>query len=178
MWGYWAQTIIIGVFTLIKILMIRREEYPPIRPQFRLNGYAVLFSIHYSIFHLIYAAFLIGFSKQTGGAFGHLQPPNFLGVAIVSMVFIINHLYSFLKYYILDRKQIRFYAKTIFVEPYLRIIPMHLSLIAAVYLVTLYSNAESFIIVFFLLVKTIVDIISHQFHHAREEKRTYRTKIS
>jgi hypothetical protein len=169
LWGYWLQSIIIGVFTFIKIIMIRIEEYPPIHPQFRLHGYAFFFAIHYSIFHIFYAAFLIGFSSQTGGVFGHLQPPNFLGVTIVGALFFINHTYSFIKYYILDRKQIRFYAKTIFFEPYARIIPIHLSLFAAAYFVMVYSYAEPLIIAFFLLLKTLADVILHRYQHMKDK---------
>ena len=171
LWGYWLQSIIIGVFTFIKILFIRIEEYPPIHPQFRLHRYALYFAIHYTIFHIVYAAFLIGFSSQTGGTFGYLQPPNFVGVATVGALFFVNHTYTFFKYYILDRKQIRFFARTIFVEPYTRIIPIHLSLFAAAYFVTMYSNAETFIIVFFLVLKTLADILLHRYQHTKDVKR-------
>lgn len=171
LWGYWLQSIIIGVFTFIKILFIRFEEYPPIHPQFRLHRYALYFAVHYTIFHIVYAAFLLGFSRQTGGTFGHLQPPNFIGVAIVGTLFFVNHTYTFFKYYILDRKQIRFYAKTIFIEPYMRIVPIHLSLFAAVYFVTVFSNAETFIIIFFLVLKTCADIFLHRYQHGKDMKR-------
>lgn len=171
LWGYWLQSIIIGIFTFIKIFFIRIEEYPPIHRPFRLHKYALYFAVHYTIFHIIYAAFLIGFSRQTGGTFGHLQPPNFTGVVTVGTLFFVNHTYTFFKYYIFDRKQIRFYTKTIFIEPYIRIIPIHLSLFAAAYFVTMYRNAETYIIIFFLALKTLADILLHQYQHAKDVKR-------
>lgn len=171
LWGYWLQSIIIGLFTVVKLLM---SGY---RDKQKGNFLAVIknsifFTCHYGFFHIVYLVFLffISTNKSSGFYFGK---PDLIGIIFIGLLFFINHLYSFLKNYIWEKKSFGFSTKDIFLEPYKRIFPMHLTIIAAGFFSALVPSAETPLIIMFLMLKTLADLKSHQIMHQSDTRPSF-----
>ncbi len=132
-------------------------------------GTAFFFMFHYGFFHFGYAMFLFVFSMGSLIPKNPFQPPDVIGVIFIGALFFINHTYSFVKTYIREKKQIDTSTQQIFTEPYKRIIPMHLSIIATGFFIMFTRFAETLLIVFFLLLKTALDLYSHTRQHLKDE---------
>jgi hypothetical protein len=160
---YWAQSVIIGIFTLIKLIDIPLEQFNTGNVSLTVNGQPItnpiwmkiymplFFAFHYGFFHLIYFIFLSRmFWKMTNIGYVYLA----IGI------FFLNHLYSFF----INRKSDE--AKmtnpsTVFSRPYSRIFPMHIILVFGLYL-----NPSGLGLVAFLTLKTIADFLTHLKEHA------------
>ena len=162
LWIYWAQSLIIGFFSFLKLLTFKGYLDTSVSISPALNQFvtklflAVFFAFHYGFFHVVYAIFLSIFSAFS---FSFLMSFNFV---LAVGVFFINHLFSFLYYYFKPKKD-QDISKMVF-APYFRIIPMHLTIIAGGFL--LMFNAFILLLVFFMLLKTIADVAMHVFEHA------------
>jgi protein-S-isoprenylcysteine O-methyltransferase Ste14 len=175
LWIYWAQSVIIGVFTVFKILDLTRFSTDgfyindqPVAPTEKTKRFtAHFFALHYGIFHLMYFGFLAGYTF-----FGFWTTPP-LGTAAATAFFILtsvalffaNHLYSYLHNREQERKLKRNIGSMMFL-PYARIIPMQLSLVLGVILI------DQVALILFLALKTFADVIMHVAEHAQEIKST------
>jgi hypothetical protein len=158
---YWAQSIIIGLANFVRILHLRDFSTKGMR----VNGRAVkptrgfktqtafFFLAHYGGFHLFYFFILIGSARMPAYSSG----PVMLCVAL----FLINHAYSLIVNLRADLARKPNIGKVMFF-PYARIIPLHLTIIFGSFLVTGAAG-----LVFFLILKTVADLIMHGVEHAR-----------
>lgn len=167
LWIYWMQSIIIGVFYFLKILIVNNisielpiQNYPNRKYFGNLKYFlAVFFLIHYGIFHLVYMAFL------SMPFFLNLEIYKFsfysLEILISVGLFFANHLFSFLYNFRQDREK-KMNINSVIFQPYLRIIPIHLTIIAGGFL----FNQNIIILLFFLILKTFSDLVMHVREHA------------
>lgn len=157
---YWCQSVTIGVFTVARILEAgdAADRSRPIRRLF-LAGF---FMVHYGLFHLVYLVFIATFALF--GTYGISDP---LAILAGAGVFFVNHLVSFLWF----RGREVHNPEAIFVEPYHRIVPMHLTIIlggVAAGLVSGYGiDASLAMVLLFLVLKTAADVWTHQRQHDR-----------
>ena len=150
---YWCQSVIIGVFTFLKIL---DSKSPATTNKI---GTAFFFLFHYGFFHYGYFTFLIAnpfFITSSSASFFDFA------VLIVIIVFFANHLYSFLYNGKKDANKEQNINK-IMMFPYIRIIPMHLTIIFGSYFVMM--GAPHLTLLLFLLLKTVVDVTMHVVEH-------------
>ena len=155
---YWFQSVAIGFFALVRLLAVPAGDGGWSRlPSFFL---AAFFAVHYGLFHLVYLVFLTGFFLA--GSIGEADLP---GIALGCAVFLVNHLVSFLWY----RPREETAPAAIFTEPYARIVPMHITIIAGGFVTALLPGAlgTRLVLLLFLLLKTAADVIAHQRKHAR-----------
>jgi Family of unknown function (DUF6498) len=170
---YWFQSVTIGFFTLIQILMFREPgngaELPggrssPISP-LRNVGMAGFFAMHYGIFHLVYLSFILSFWFLLG--FDLQALPDLL---LACVIFFVNHLYSFLFYRGQEETE-NVTLREIFSRPYARIIPMHLTIILGGFVIAFYigsgQDPSRVLVLVFLLLKTLADLWAHVRKHAR-----------
>ncbi len=157
LWLYWWQSVVIGFFNVVKILMLREfstENFKlgntPAQPTVGTKVFtAFFFFFHFGFFHMIYAIFL------SSGLFGRFIPathaPAFFDLNLA--IFFANGLFTFLvsKEWAAPRQNIG----TVMFAPYYRIVPMHLTIIFAGFF------GPGAILYFFLLLKTGSDLISH-----------------
>lgn len=158
---YWCQSVTIGLFTFIRILGAKEPtggEGSPVRRLF-LAGF---FAFHYGLFHFVYISFILGFAF-----FGLYGISDFLGVLFGAGVFFVNHLISYLWFRARETRS----PDEVFIEPYYRIVPMHLTIIlggfATALLPGLGLDASVAMVVVFLLLKTGADLWAHQRQHDR-----------
>jgi hypothetical protein len=162
MWVYWGQSVVIGYFNVHRILDLKKFS----TAGFRINNRsveptpetqrqtAVFFALHYGIFHLAYLVFLVAETGTEGGF------PVF-GVVLCIGVFLLNHRFSYR--YNREQEQDRVpNIGSIMFFPYIRIIPMHLMIVAGV---TVFGGSTGALIAF-LLLKTAADVAMHIIGHA------------
>jgi len=157
LWLYWWQSIVIGFFNVVKILLLREfstENFKlgntPAQPTVGTKVFtAFFFLFHFGFFHLIYAIFLS--SRLFGSAAPAAHAPAFFDLNLA--LFFANGLFTFLinKDWAAPRQSIG----TVMFAPYYRIVPMHLTIILGGFF-----GAGALLYVF-LLLKTGSDVISH-----------------
>jgi hypothetical protein len=182
MFIYWAQSIIIGFFTVVALL---GADTPALgadlsKPILERGGSAVssryvefyklllagFFCLHYGIFHWAYYTFIV-----ESGLFGTV---NFSdpGIWFSCGLFFVNHLYSFITFRNRGPKG-AMYVNEKFFTPYRRIIPMHLTIIfgsIVVLVLQVFGITSTMpVLLLFLLLKTYTDITAHLDKHHQEE---------
>jgi hypothetical protein len=162
MWVYWGQSVIIGYFNVRRIMDLKRFSTAgfmindqPVKPTPETQRKtAMFFALHYGIFHLGYLVFLSADTKVAGGF------PVFYVLLCIG-VFYLNHWFSYRYNRELEQERVPNIGNIMFF-PYIRIIPMHLMIIAGV---TVVGGSTGALIVF-LLLKTAADAAMHVVEHA------------
>ena len=169
-WIFWSQSVIIGIFNFIKIINLKEfttENFKindrPVKPtEYTKKFTAFFFLIHYGFFHLGYLIFLLSSSAELNGVpviYNNSVPASeIILILITILIFFSNHLFSYLKNKENDSKKVRNIGTVMFF-PYARIIPIHLTICFGIFLI----GPEG--ILFFLVLKTLSDVIMHQIEH-------------
>ena len=168
MWVYWFQSVTIGLFNFIRILGLKefstdglKFEGQQAKPTKETQLFSAFFFLcHYGFFHLVYLIFLLaGLSDGTFGEKIDLAE-NMEFVFFPSLLFFTNHLFSFI--YNKQRDTKKQNIGTVMFYPYLRIIPMHLTIILGF---SLGLSLGNIVLPFFLILKTFSDAIMHTIEH-------------
>ena len=185
---YWFQSISIGIFTFYKLYtypieQIEKEmndgktlevnDQAVTNPRLAQKTIAVFFAMHYGLFHLVYIIFIVGFAHNEG------LPLDLMGGFVGSLLFFFYHFYSYLFYKDEDgtvteaesgdsEESAGLRIADIFSNPYTRIIPIHLTIMAGAaisHFITGGPFQNKFIILFFMGLKTFMDVIAHKKKH-------------
>ena len=168
MFIYWAQSVIIGFFSCRRILAL--QDYStdgfelgdqPVEPTKKTKRHAAFaFAAVYGGFHLCYVSFLLPRFFQWSGW-------ELWGIWLCVGVFALNHRFSFHHNVKrdLDRKP---NIGTLVFFPYLRILPMHLTIIFGIG----FLRSKPPAVVLFLVLKTVVDLLMHLIEHASESQNS------
>ncbi|MDX1696728.1 MAG: DUF6498-containing protein, partial [Thiohalobacterales bacterium] len=172
MWIYCGQSVVIGYFNVHRILDLREFS----TRNFRMNGKRVdptrktqrqvagFFAVHYGFFHLAYLVFL---ATETGttGAF------PLISVAVCILAFYFNHRFSYLYNRSHEQDRVPNIGSIMFF-PYIRIIPMHLMIVAGG---TLAAGSQGALLAF-LLLKTAADVAMHVIEHTMARNAARRAR--
>lgn len=146
---YWVQSVVIGLVAVLNMARAGKPKDPENKMSAGLinnhSGCGILFFIgHYGMFHLVYAVFLVA---QVAG---HVNMNLFrIGAALI----LLGAAVGFVKEVIAQPgKDVNVLA--VFFVPYLRIIPMHLMLVAPAFFG--FSQVQ-----IFLWLKTIMDTLMY-----------------
>ncbi len=146
-WIYWLQSILIGFFTFIELLLVKEPDESSMKlnnqpiSKNNMGCAAFFFLFHFGIFHLVYAVFLlVSFSKGT----------NIKFILITAGIFLVEGTLQLIRKKTSSQPQKENIGK-IFFMPYLRIIPMHLMILLPGFL----GFGSS---VIFLFLKTAADV--------------------
>jgi len=160
---YWAQSVIIGIFSAMRMLalenfttvgMFQNGKPVPMTPKTK-RSMAGFFAMHYGGFHFVYLVFIL--SNERNAFDGNLF---FLTLCV--LVFLVNHYFSFTEYREQDAIRTPNIGNIMFF-PYLRIVPMHLTIILG----GAFSGAGTGMLLFFLILKTLADVVMHRIEHSR-----------
>lgn len=161
---YWTQSVVIGVSNVCRILALERfstENFTinkrPVDPTPQTKRQvATFFMLHYGIFHFAYLVFIV---TEAGD-----EPLFDAGFLVCAAAFALNHLYSYRYNRDLDRRG-RPNIGTLMFTPYLRIIPMHLTIVFGL------SRAHGSLgLLFFGGLKTAADVLMHYVEHLRLQR--------
>jgi hypothetical protein len=157
---YWAQSVVIGVSYFGRIINLEKFS----TENFRINNRAVeptrqtklktasFFVMHFGCFHLAYLIFIFA-EAPNGFQIG-------LGLVTCSLAFACNHFFSYRYHRELDRQGTPNIGTLMF-TPYLRVIPMHLTVVFGA------VAMESAGVLIFGLLKAVADIGMHLIEHQR-----------
>lgn len=165
---YWCQSAIIGFFNFLRILSLKNPIYQanfkeppkPVSTSGKISD-ALFFAFHYGFFHFGYLIFIISFwqgSAEIGNVASFFD--DALTYLLLIAVYFANHLYSYLKNKLPEKTKINH----LFAYPYLRILPMHLTIVLFGSVLMGFEK-NTFILVFFMLLKTIADAGMHWAEH-------------
>ncbi len=180
LWIFWAQSIVIGIMNFVRMITLREfcvkgvkmNDRPVTETQATKYSMALFFLFHYGFFHLVYAMFLTDMWPL------HVQAgvdTVLLGVCIAG--FLAGHFYSFLYNRTRDFKDVKPNIGTVMFYPYLRVIPMHMTIIFGSLLVTEMSgdphatladgtpDIHLWVLVLFMGMKTVCDAGMHAIEH-------------
>ena len=162
MWVYWAQSVIIGFVNFYRILtlkefstdglMMNDKPVPETAAGKRSIGF--FFLIHYGGFHLVYAGFLWQQMALSG-----LEQRELLFMALCAAGFAVSHGYSFRHNVQHDFKKKKPNLGNIMFYPYMRILPMHMTIIFG-------NMITGSAMVIFMVLKTFADVGMHVAEHA------------
>jgi hypothetical protein len=186
MWIYWVQSVIIGFFNFlrmflfsIKSIMGKNSENVNNIATFIMGVFlSFFFVVHYGGFHTGYFIFLSLFSSGEMGNSVVVNLSQFLpSFFLISAVFFVNHLFSFIYFYNKNKSSLVTFDSlaNMMGKPYMRIIPLHLTIIfGGMFLVIGIMN--EFVLVFFLILKTFVDLQMHFIEHDEELQKDKKGK--
>ena len=161
MWIYWGQSVVIGVMNVIRMLSLkefstegmRMNEKPVPETASAKRQVAAFFAFHYGFFHFVYAVFL-----------WQEMPLNEIaaGTAMLMMgcvsAFVGTHSYSLMHNMTVDFREKKPNLGTIMFYPYMRIIPMHMTIIFG----GMFSGLG---LTLFMVLKTLADMGMHMVEH-------------
>ena len=162
LWPYWLQSVIIGWYSGRRILALR---------QFSLEGTSGFdqgsdeatkrhtvrfFAMHYGLFHLVYFLFLfMATSGKVPGAPAHgLTALDLAFMVVIGVSFVFTHRASYRRIMESDQAGRPNIGGVMFL-PYLRIVPMHLTIIIGL------GSGYSGGVILFGMLKTFADVLMH-----------------
>ena len=166
-WLYWCQSVLLGIFNFFDMLTLKNASVE----NMTINGkpatvsqakgcLPVFFLFHYGIFHLVYFIFLV--------VDLNLSHADFSVLKWALLVLIINQVIYFIQNKTIYANVSRNIG-TLFFTPYLRIVPMHLTILLPKFI----GWAP---VITFLVLKTIFDVIGHlvttKYYWAKDEVTT------
>jgi len=151
-WAYWIQSVMVGLFNFLDLLTVRNADMPNTSNMSNLmkkgssstGCSAFFFLFHYQFFHVVYAIFLL---TQFKG------PIDFFFLTITWAVICLELTMTFIRNKRLQKTMSVNYGK-LFMLPYLRIVPMHITILAPAFLGWKPSAV-------FLVLKMIADVIMY-----------------
>jgi uncharacterized membrane protein len=125
--------------------------------------------VHYGVFHIGYAVFLTVFSSGFIPFFSKFTegtPIDFTGILLMGAIFLVGHAYSYYYNFILrnEREVDGKGLSRIFSYPYVRIIPMHVTIILGAGFILKLGGGLA-VLIFFLAIKTLADLGMHVREH-------------
>jgi hypothetical protein len=169
LWVYWIQSVIIGIFNFIKMITLKefstegfKQNDKDVLPTKATKiSSALFFLFHYGFFHFVYAIFLGSFSDFN---FTTEQGFDSMYVLISTAMFFVSYLIEFIKSKSEENSELPNIG-TIMFAPYVRIIPMHLTIIFGGFVGIIGSafsiKADFIVLSLFILLKAGVDVITH-----------------
>lgn len=166
-WLYWVQSVLIGLFNFLDMLTIKAKNIDvsnmtinnkPATPAGAKGCLPIFFLFHYSIFHFAYLIFLFIDFRITDTDFSYFS----MAAVVILLQQIIHFVQNKIKFANIPRR-----ISVMFFTPYLRIVPMHLTILLPKFLG--WAPGLTFIIL-----KSIFDVIGHlittKYYWSDEEK--------
>jgi hypothetical protein len=159
-WVYFFQSVIIGVSTFVKILILKNFKSGIMtvngkpKKTSRLEE-ALFFLFHYGGFHTVYLVFLI---SRIGFPIEKTQI-----ILITSLAFLINHTFSYFYNKKKDESKIKSFGEIVG-EAYKRIFPMHMIILIGS------GTGKISLAPLFLTLKMAFDLLMHKSEHSKNKK--------
>ncbi len=163
-WSYWFESVIIGMYAVFSMVLVGLKNKIPAIGYFAGAGF---FTVHYGMFHFVYLMFL-SFLPIT-----MLEWTQIPFVLLTGGIFLLSHGVSFFEHSLKEKEKIEPSNNweedigPIFIKPYQRIVPMHITIIASGFVMTFITGelAAQILLIVLMVLKTGVDLVSHQAKH-------------
>jgi hypothetical protein len=167
---YWVENVVIGLFTVLKMLSVRPNDPDRRRGKSALTA---LFVFHYGAFVFGHGVFLmvIFASQRPDGTEGRAAFENLfgqianVGLLLAAVPLLASHAWSFVTNYLrVERHSAQ--LKQLAMAPYGRVILLHLFIIGSAWLVMKLGSPLP-VLLLFVALKTTVDLLVHLYEHRR-----------
>ncbi|MCW3074150.1 MAG: hypothetical protein JWP69_1219 [Flaviaesturariibacter sp.] len=148
LWLYWCQSVLIGLFTFLEMMTTPTAVTVDLKLDGKPMGRgcaAWFFLGHYGFFHFVYLIFL-----GTQNGFGRVDM-GFFKIAILCIFF--SQVVFFVQHKLQYRREPPKLG-ALFVQPYIRIVPMHLTILLPAFL-----GWEPGLV--FIVLRTILDVLGY-----------------
>ena len=176
---FWVENVIVGAYTIVKIVLARGgEEFSILRTIANLCT-ATFFTFHYGMFCFVHGIFVIALF---GGrdAFGKSAPWNLPaivlqlaldhGLVLALLALIASHGFSLYAHYLRPRAYEEADASKVMAEPYKRVVILHVVILGGGFAAQAVGSGIAPLALLVLL-KTAVDLGSHAREHALPHER-------
>ena len=173
---YWSETAIIGVFSIIKISYQYKKSALFLVP---------FFMVHFGLFmfgHLIFIVQIFAYHYDASNGKGLPIPDlypilsNSSWLILPFALLFISHFISFIINYINKKEYLNKNANSMF-APYGRVVIMHLSIMFGGLFSQIFHN-NSFSLIILVVLKTTVDLISHNLQHKTHSNKIHIVKAN
>lgn len=163
---YWSENLVVGFFNIIKMARARGSDRASSQirvsdPQ-RGRGYIIVFFMfHYGLFTMGHGVFVFSmFGKPDSDPFA----------LIFTLLFLFtSHYISYQKNFMDNGEYLKVSYNRLFLQPYGRVVVMHLTIIGAGFFIQSQGGAKPAILILVGL-KTVIDLISHRIEHRKLQR--------
>ncbi len=170
---YWSESVVIGGFTILRMLTVRRGGGAGELPAAIVL--AAFFCVHYGLFLIVHGVFvvvLVGPGTASGrevipGAGLMLLEATARGAGGLGLLALVaSHGVSFVANFLGGERE-RTTTRQVMFAPYPRILAMHVCVLAGAILATtiMGRNAQGPMLGLLVVVKTVVDVLAHRAEH-------------
>ena len=160
MWIYWGQSVTVGVTNYIRIMSLKEfstegftsNGSPVPENEAGKRSTATFFAFHYGAFHAAYAVFL-----WQEMPLDMIQQGTAAMMIVCLSAFVFSHSFSLSQNMTKDFKDKKPNLGTLMFYPYMRILPMHLTII--------FGSMSGLGMVIFMGLKTLADLGMHMVEH-------------
>lgn len=169
---YWAETGVIGVYAILRILYAdAKEEKGPdgVVAKIQSSSLGTLLLIvflvfHFGMFMLVHGIFLVTLFSQVLESAGQF---NFSGVLIGIVSLFVSHGISFYRNYLQSEEYSEISANELMSQPYSRVMVMHFVIILSMFGMQFFGSFQQAALIILVVMKMIADIRAHIKEHAR-----------
>lgn len=159
---YWAESAIIGFFTILKMILVKDGTLLFMRVYmvcFFIIHFGLFMAVHASVLILITSSATFGMSLESAYSYlPELFQAKDLWFAFLGLF--LSHLISFITNFIFGEEKRKTTTGRLFTQPYVRIGIMHVTIVFGSFLSLILKKSIG-ILIFLVLVKTGVDLVSH-----------------
>ena len=169
---YWLENVIIGVFNVLRMLLVEPEN----KINWAIKVFLIpFFTVHYGGFCFGHGIFVILlFGKDVIGEVPNTTFPLIVALDILkstnfvyAVYFLLaSHGFSFFYNYLYKKEYQMTSLQKLMIEPYKRIVILHIGIIAGGFLV-MALNSATFAMILLVAAKIVIDILSHISSHKR-----------
>lgn len=180
---YWLESGVVGASFLAKILRATGEDDPASLPSMSFNDRPVrafanapnvavarFFVGHYGVFWLVHGVFVLGFPLWFADV--PFASPSVVALAAVGLV--AYHGVSYRRNFVGRREYERTGPATLMVEPYRRVLVLHLTIVVGAFVVAGVGASVGALAVM-VVAKTVLDLRGHWKEHDRARRRPHPT---
>jgi hypothetical protein len=178
---YWTENLIVGFFNILKMALAS-----PANGNTRAAKISIIpfFCVHYGIFALVHGIFVIVlFGGIDQGNFGEPDIPGIfaslvnLGIITGILALLFSHGASFVINYLVKGEYKEAKLNRLMIDPYSRVIILHVTIIFGGILLIAVGSPEAGIILL-VVIKLGIDILAHLRQHARGSASLIKSRIS
>jgi hypothetical protein len=171
---YWAENLVIGVLNIPKIIMAK-QQHPGHRPDTVWSKIAtiIFFCFHYVLFgalHFFIIALLFTSDEAIipmhEKSYNALDSIEIIGVALL----FISHTMSFFLNFVKKKEYQKVSPFAQMLKPYIRILIVHGYVFLGGYVLLFFDNAMVIMLTLFVLIKTLIDMMSHLKEHKKAQQ--------
>jgi hypothetical protein len=158
---YWAESGVIGIYTILRILRTHKTEtpIPPVQIEFYKLTIIIFFIIHFGLFMSVHRIFIYAFSMPKDIALASTNQHRLM-IATSTLALLISHGISYQQNFLKKKEYENVSIERLMAQPYIRIAAMQFTLIFGAFLFGLFKHTAAALAIL-VIAKIIIDLFAH-----------------